>query len=444
MTKQPGDTSSNRNSSNRWAVAGLVCLACAVAAILVFKPDPGSKLRAELQGERLKKILSLSPVPPPPPDPSNAYADDPKAAALGHRLFFDTRLSGTGTVSCATCHQPKHALTSPTPKSQGLGMTERNAPGLLGIAHQRWFYWDGRKDSLWAQCTEPLEHPAEHGTSRTAVVQLLSQHYRQEYEAIFGTLPAAKILKELDARARPDPDAPKSPHHLAWQSFSPKLQEELTRGFVNLCKAVGAYQRKLQPMNSPFDDYVAARRAGDPTGGNHISRQAERGLELFVDRAKCILCHNGPMLSDRSFHNLGLPSQSALSRCQTHNCLPDQGREHGAEELLKDEFNCNSSHSDAKECKELGYLNASFEDFKGAFKTPSLRSVKETAPYMHSGEFSDLKAVMTFYNTLPGEADYGHRELFLRPLKLRPVDLRDIIAFMESLSSPENPWAKPP
>ncbi len=444
MTEQPGDTTSTRTSSNRLAVVGLVVLACATAAILIWKPDPGAKQRAALADGRLKKILSLSPVPSPPPDPSNQFADDPRAIALGHRLFFDPKLSSNGEVSCATCHQPQHALTSPTPLSKGIKETQRNAPGLLGVGHQRWFYWDGRKDSLWAQCMEPLEHPAEHGSARTALVQVLGTHYREDYEALFGPLPRDELLKNLEPHARPDPDAPQSKHHLAWQALDAPLQEDLTRGLVNLCKAVAAYQRRLQPMAAPFDHYVNALRAGDRTGGGHLSSRAKRGLELFVGRAKCILCHSGPLLSDRSFHNLGLPSQLALSRCQTHNCVPDQGRELGAKELLEDEFNCRGSFSDAKECKELGFLNASFEDFKGAFKTPSLRNIRQTAPYMHTGEFADLESVMDFYNTLPGDVDYGHRELFLRPLKLRQADLSALIAFMDALSGPENPLAQAP
>jgi cytochrome c peroxidase len=124
-------------------------------------PHPWSE--AELDTLRSLWIESL---PAPPMDPSNAVADDGRAALMGNRLFFDTRASANGEVSCATCHDPNLEFTDGRPKGRGIGESKRNTRSLVGSAYSPWLYWDGRRDSLWSQALSPLEDPSEHGSNR--------------------------------------------------------------------------------------------------------------------------------------------------------------------------------------------------------------------------------------------------------------------------------------
>ena len=112
------------------------------------------------------RSLWLGSLDPLPPDPSNAVADDPRAAQLGEKLFLDTRLSVTGTVSCSTCHQPVRNFTDGLPQGKGIGTSQRNTPSIVGTAFSPWLYWDGRRDSQWSQALSPLEDPKEHGSNR--------------------------------------------------------------------------------------------------------------------------------------------------------------------------------------------------------------------------------------------------------------------------------------
>ena len=137
------------------------------------------------------RIARMSPLGQPPADPTNAVADDPRAAHLGRRLFFEKRLSGDGRLSCAHCHDPEQAFTDGKTLAEGVGRTERNSPSLLNVAWQRWLFWDGRADTLWSQALKPLEHPLEMNGNRVAVARLLASDasLRVEYEALFNALP---------------------------------------------------------------------------------------------------------------------------------------------------------------------------------------------------------------------------------------------------------------
>ena len=136
--------------------------------------------------------LWLGSLPVVPPAASNAVAHNPQAAALGHRLFFDARLSANNQVACATCHRPDLMFTDGLPVSFGTRTTKRNAQTLVGSVYSPWLLWDGHKDSLWAQALEPIEHPDEQGSTRLHVVHLIRQDdtYRALYEAVYGPLPA--------------------------------------------------------------------------------------------------------------------------------------------------------------------------------------------------------------------------------------------------------------
>ena len=210
----------------------------------------------------------------------------------------------------------------------------------------------------------------------------------------------------------------------AWAAMSEPDRAVVMQTFTNAMKAIAAYERRLVPTDSDFDRYVDAVVAGDAAGGGHLDATEVSGLSLFLRDGRCTDCHNGPLLTDRAFHNLGLPFEGSY----------DAGRSIGAGQVLEHELNCRSVFSDAEACPELDYLDPSFPDFQQAFKTPTLRNVALTSPYMHHGELTDLMAVVTFYSDLPGDAATNHRELTLQPLVLSATQKAELIAFLTALS----------
>lgn len=376
----------------------------------------------------LRVLYSLSPPPKPSPSAGNPFADDPRAAELGRKLFFDQALSADGTIACASCHDPKRYFTDGRARAKGLAMVDRNAPTVIGPGAAPFVFHDGRKDSLWAQALGPLENDAEHRFDRTAVLRRLAGQYRAEYEAIFGALPAPGELAALPAHARPRALDSRHPQQQAWAALTDAQRAAITGAFVNAGKAIEAYERKLAPAPAPFDAYVAAVKRQDPKADSLLPVAARRGLRAFLGEAGCVNCHNGPLLSDHGFHNLGLPPGEGVAGI-------DAGRSVGADLVRHDEFRCGSVWSAAKDCPELRFLNPQFEDFLGAFRTPSLRNVAETAPYMHAGQFATLGDVLKFYQTLPGQPTVGHRELTLRPLP-SGIDAADLEAFLRTLTGP--------
>ncbi|MEL7372021.1 MAG: cytochrome-c peroxidase, partial [Myxococcota bacterium] len=154
---------------------------------------------------RILASLSLSSLGPPPATPSNRFADNANAVALGKMLFFDSQLSGDGTRSCATCHAPKRSFTDGRARSLGSNASGRNTPTVVGAAYEQWFYWDGRRDSLWSQALIPFEAAQEMGGSRIAVIRRVvsKPEYRKLFRTLYGALPPAKWLEKLPAHAGP-------------------------------------------------------------------------------------------------------------------------------------------------------------------------------------------------------------------------------------------------
>lgn len=366
--------------------------------------------------------LSLSSLPPLPPDPSNTYGDDPRAADLGHRLFFDTRLSANGQVACATCHLAELNFTDGKPLGEGVGTTSRKTMTVVGTAYSPWLFWDGRADSQWSQALGPLESAVEHGGSRLQYAHLIADQYADEYEAVFGPLPD---LSGLPATGGPvdDPVA-----RANWESLSPEQQEDVTRVFVNVGKAIAAYERLLMPGESRFDRYVAAVAAGDTEAAATLLTDDEvAGLRLFIGETGCTNCHNGALFTNNEFHNTGVPARPDLPE--------DSGRALGARQVMESEFNCLGPWSDAepRDCTELRFLKAEGHELERAFKPPSLRNVAESAPYMHAGQFATLGEVLRHYNDAP-HAPAGHSEL--SPLGLSDEQLAQLEAFLRTLSAP--------
>lgn len=372
------------------------------------------------------KSLWLGSLPDLPPDPSNAYGDNPEAAALGQQIFFDTRFSSNGRVSCATCHQPDRYFTDGLPRSEGIGQTMRGAPTIVGIAYSPWFFWDGRRDSQWSQALTPLESAVEHGANRTFYAHILADDpdYRTQYEAIFGPLP------DLADRSRfPDSAGPVEDEtaRAAWAAMSPADQDVINRIYANMGKAIAAYERQIMPGPAPFDEYAAALLDGDETAMRAALTEDEvAGLRLFIGEAKCIRCHNGPLFTNNSFHNAAVPAAGTDL---------DMGRIKGVQEAVENEFNCLGQYSDAdkNDCAELRYAKVMGQELISAFKAPSLRNVADTAPYMHAGQFATLAAVLDHYNHAP-IPPIGHSDLV--PLNLSDGELAQLEAFLHTLSSP--------
>jgi len=133
--------------------------------------------------------MSLDKLPPPPHDRSNAVEAMPAAAALGERLFAEARFSSNHAVSCATCHAPERQFQDGLAVGRGIGTGTRRTMPLAAVAQSPWFFWDGRKDSLWSQALGPLEDAVEHGSNRTRIAKVLHANYKAEYEALFGPMP---------------------------------------------------------------------------------------------------------------------------------------------------------------------------------------------------------------------------------------------------------------
>lgn len=377
--------------------------------------------------------LWIGSLPPLPADPSNKYADDPRAAAFGQKFFFDTRFSSNGKVACATCHLPEQQFQDGRPLANGVGTTNRRTMTIIGTAYSPWFFWDGRKDSQWAQALGPMESPVEHGSNRIYYAHLIDQFYRAEYEAIFGLMPEVTHLPILSGSTQ-------SPEVIAaWEAMSLEDREAVTRIYVDMGKSIAAYERLLLPGESRFDQYVEAVLNNDyETARKTLNDDEVAGLKLFIGKANCTNCHNGPLFTNNDFHNTGVPAAKDLPE--------DVGRSKGAQEVLADEFNCLSVYSDAQpdQCSELNFLVIDAHQQERQFKPPSLRNVAERGPYMHAGQFATLEEVLNHYNTAPG-ASAGHSEL--EPLKLSQKQIEQIIAFLKTLDSPinaEDQWLKTP
>ena len=338
--------------------------------------------------------MSLRELGPAPGDPTNRVVDNPRAVEFGRKLFFDTRLSANGQVSCATCHIPESEFQDGSPVARGVGVTNRRTMPIAGVAHSPFLFWDGRKDSLWAQALGPLESPVEHGGTREQYAKLIADHYRADYEVIFDALPALSN------------------------------RNQATEVFVNIGKAIAAYERTIEYRPSRFDRYVETLQDTGRAPQGVLSADEVAGLRLFIGKASCVNCHNGPLLTNNEFHNTGVPARPGVPI--------DKGRLAGADAVLDDEFNCRSRWSDSRsKCAELEFLVTGDHVLERAFKVPSLRNVAERAPYMHAGQFSTLSDLLDHYNRAPN-APAGHSEL--EPLRLSARERRQIEAFLRSLS----------
>jgi cytochrome c peroxidase len=337
------------------------------------------------------RFAALGPLPPVP-----VPADNPMSEAkveLGKLLFWDTRLSGDVSTSCATCHDPKLGWGDGRALSRGYPGTEhwRNSQTILNSAYYAKLFWAGEVTSLESQA----DAAATGNVAGNGDPLMMEERLRQVPEYV-------KRFKEVFGVDRPTIT-------MAWM-------------------AIAAFERTLvsRAEHVPFDRYAK----GDSSA---LSSEAKRGLALFQGKAGCIQCHNGPLLSDDSYHNLGVPNPPAFeNELLRQITLRYQHVIRGVPESLYRSAD-----------RDLGlYYTTKQEADKGKFRTPSLRELKYTAPYMHNGVFRTLEAVIEFYNR--GGGDDPKKSPLLKPLGLSDQEKDDLLAFLLSLSSDQPLIIEPP
>lgn len=323
-----------------------------------------------------KKLAPLTPVPIPGDNPMS-----PEKIDLGRMLYFDTRLSGDSSLSCAKCHDPGKGFSNGLQLSDAYPGTKhwRHVPTVLNAAYGAHQFWDGRAGSLEEQCLGPIEAPIEMNQNFTHLVEKLNgiPYYREQFKKVF--------------------------------------KSDIT--MENLAKAIAAFERTIVSKPGPVDRFLR----GDQRA---LNASQKRGMGLFTGKANCIACHHGPMLSDGGFHTTGVPEIEPLKtetdRIATRHFFA-RGQNYP-----------NPRSVDADYGREL--ITKSASD-RGKFKTPSLRELVYTAPYMHNGAFETLEDVVDFY--IKGGGTHPNKDPLLKPFELSDQEFDDLLAFLEALSSPE-------
>ncbi|MEN2994776.1 MAG: cytochrome c peroxidase [Thermodesulfovibrio sp.] len=326
------------------------------------------------------KIKPLPPVPIPKDNPMTK-----EKIELGKKLFFDRRLSGDGTMSCASCHNPEKAFTDGSEISLSYPTTRnlRNAPTLINSAYAKFLFWDGRAKSLEEQAEFPIMSPFEMNQNLDFLEEEIRAvpEYREAFKRVFG------------------------------QDVNIKL----------ITKAIAAFERTLVSKNAPIDRYLR----GDK---NALSNEAKKGYQIFKGKGRCIKCHYGAYLSDQKFHALMVPENPKYANEEKFIVT----RRYVAK------INKYPDYMNVKE--DLGrYFNTKKQKDYKAFKTPTLREIAKTAPYMHNGIFKSLDEVIEFFNKGGGK---GNK--VLKPLNLTEEEKRALKTFLIEALSGEDLDIKPP
>ena len=365
--------------------------------------------------DEFRTLLRHGPWPAPwSRDVSNRVSGKAAAVAFGEQLFFEPRLSGTGAVSCATCHLPERQFTDGRKLCAAIAEGDRNTPSVVNVRYLRWFGWDGGHDNLWSQSARPLLDAREMGASERHVAQLirndadLSCGYRQA----FGNTPPADDETAM----------------------------------MDIGKALAAFQETLVSARTPFDDFRDALARNDWKAAAAYPAPARRGAKIFVGKGNCSLCHFGPVFTHGEFHEIGIPIVRKSGGV-------DWGRYQGIKQLRASRFNLLGAYNDDK-AKATGqstrhrtrHIDLAPQTFE-QFKVPGLRNVALTAPYMHNGHFATLRDVVKHYSEIDvtalhqahvyaGDvfAEAVPTDTVLQPLKLSEQEISDVVAFLESLN----------
>jgi cytochrome c peroxidase len=421
----------------RWRAAiSILALASSCAAETSAVPED---VRDRLEALVLPETRSV------PGDATNAYADDPRAALFGQRLFFDPRFSGpllgddntglpgtlgvtgeTGRVSCAGCHLPSSGfIDSRSPRRQislASGWTRRRTPTLLDFGQASILMWDGRRDTAYNQLFGVIESPLEANSSRLFFAQQIGALYREEYEAVFGALPSLAY----DAIAPADAGCAELASDPLTQRCPKAGQDDdaVIRIVVNAGKAIGAYERLLTCGPSRFDAFMR----GDSSA---LSVQEQNGAVLFV-RAGCDSCHSGPHFTDQEFHNVGIGNASYVF-------IPpfdDPGASEGLRAAIADPLSSRGVYSDGDDGR-LDRLPADLDALLGAFRTPSLRCIGQRPSFMHAAQIRSLEDAVLFFDR--GGHDDGFRgakDARMVPIGWTQEERAAVVAFLRALDGP--------
>lgn len=418
----------HRRYFHRLRLAAAVALSSSSLSLSAMSGSSYTLSDTELQ---LASQFHISNLALPPPDISNAISENPDAIELGRQLFFDESMSSNNAVSCATCHVPDHDFQDNKAVGEGIARGKRRTMPIAGAQWSPWFFWDGRKDSLWSQALGPLEDQKEHGATRAQLAKYVLNNYTDQYQSIFN-------YSAPRTAAWPDIASPLVPGQAAenWKQLSPQTQHDINSVFANIGKVIAAYERTIRPDENRFDRFIAASLNEHGTDDQSMMSSDElAGFRLFTGKAQCSTCHTGPRFTDDFFHNTGVPTPLGK--------VPDLGRYKVISQVLSDPFNCVGIYSDAdaESCTELKYMQTNARQFIGAFKTPSLRSVAHRSPYMHAGQIKTLEGVIEHYSgardSLSGSLlnfnVKNGRVSELAPLNLNSTEKKQLIAFLKTL-----------
>jgi cytochrome c peroxidase len=340
--------------------------------------------------------LGLPPLAVPADNPQT-----PEKIALGEKLFNDKRFSSTGEIGCVSCHEPAKGFSdSPKPVSTGVNGLNgtRNAPTVINAAYLDSQFWDGREPTLEAQSLQPFVNPVEGG---------LADH--------------RPILDVV----RTDPD-----YRAAFDDVFGVSGEEVTMDHV--AKAIASFERTLIAGDSPFDRFYF----GGETDA--MTPQQIRGLSVFLVEGRCNSCHvieqDQALFTDNEFHNIGVGINDVEEEVPQFAAAFLKAKNAGADvdkTVLTD-----------PKSSELGRFAVTSDISKiGAFKTPTLRNIALTAPYMHDGSLATLEEVVEHYDNGGFSGDSDHANAYLsggiRPLGLTEQQEDDLVAFMQALTSPK-------
>lgn len=374
----------------------------AVSATVSATTDATSLQSIDFTTTEIARITIHGPWPvEPPDDPGNPFSGLLWAEQLGDLFFHDRGLSGNGRQSCADCHQADKGFSDGLSVAVGAGIHVRNTQSVLDAAQQHWFGWDGGTDSLWAASLRPMLSAIEMNNTEHGI----ASHIR--------SLPPSTWANAKNSGP-------------AFPDVSALTDNELS---VFVAKLIGAFTRTINSPETAFDRLRVALLNNDEAAIQSYPDSAKRGLKLFLGDANCRLCHFGANFSNGEFHDTGRPFLTGVGQV-------DPGRYTGIQELRKNpynllgEFAVNATSQQKRKTASVKLTQLNW----GQWRTPSLRNLKFTAPYMHDGSIATLRGVVDAYADINPDRLHSNGEAILKPLNLSDQQRDDLVAFLLSLS----------